>query len=407
MIIPAILESSFDEIVRKLKIINEDAAQIQIDVVDKEFTNHETFMDIGKLDNIEISSDLELDLMVRNPISFLEKRIKKVTKVCFNIEFFEYVDEFIERAKKLGYKVGLSLNPETELFKLNNYLTKVDYIQFLTIKPGKQGNEFIPAVLKKIAQFRDLKTNLPIQVDGGVSEENLKSIIEAGADDVVVGSHIWTQKDPVQEYAILSKMFVGIQKEMESIKNKITIKKIAFLGGAAWKPTEAVYKLARETAGLLAENGYEIVNGGGPGVMKAATQGAHDKGGRSLAITYHPNKIKRHYEGVDYENHFDEEVITLDYFDRTKVMLQNSDVHVIFSGSIGTLSEFGMTWVSSWIHEGHNKPIILVGGFWHEIIAVIKKTMILDQGEEKLLKVCVTSKEILDYVRGLDINIKE
>ncbi len=405
MIIPTILENSFEEIVKKVRMLHEEAIKIQIDVVDKEFTNNETFMNVSKLDEIETSAELELDLMVRNPIPFLGKKIKRVKKVCFNIEFFEYVDKFIEKAKKLGYTIGLSVNPETGLFKLNNYLTKVDYIQFLTIKPGRQGNAFIPEVLKKITQFRDLKTNLPIQVDGGVSEENLKSVIEAGADDVIVGSHIWTQRDPIQEYTILSKMSEGIQKEMESTKNKIIIKKIAFLGGAAWKPTDAVYKLARETAGLLAESGYEIVNGGGPGVMKAATQGAHDKGGTSLAITYHPNKMKRHYEGVDYENHFDEEVITLDYFDRTKVMLQNSDVHIIFSGSIGTLSEFGMTWVSSWIHEGHNKPIILVGDFWYEIIGVIKKTMILDQGEEKLLKVCTTPKEILEYVKSLDVNV--
>lgn len=403
MIIPAILENSFEEIARKVRMLHGKAAKIQIDVVDKEFTDNETFMDVSKLDTIKTSADLELDLMVKNPMPFLEKKIKNVEKVCFNIEFFEYVNEFIEKARTLEYKIGLSLNPETELFKLNNYLTKIDYIQFLTIKPGKQGNPFVPEVLKKVARFRDLKTNLPIQVDGGVGEENLKSVIEAGADNVIVGSHIWTQKDPVQEYTILSKMSEGIKKEMESTENKIVIKKIAFLGGAAWKPTDPVYKLARETAGLLAESGYEIVNGGGPGVMKAATQGAHDKGGTSLAITYHPNKIKRHYEGVDWENHFDEEVITLDYFDRTKVMLQNSDVHVIFSGSIGTLSEFGMTWVNSWIHEGHHKPIVLVGNFWQEIIGVIKRTMILDQGEERLLKICDTPQEVLEYVRSLDV----
>ena len=413
MIIPTILENSFEEIVkklklfeltlRKLKIIHQDAPKIQIDVADEEFTDSEIFMDVNKLDSIETSAKLELDLMVKNPMPFLEKRIKNVEKVCFNINVFEYVDEFIEKAKELGYKVGLSLSPETELFKLNNYLTKVDYIQFLTIRPGRQGNAFIPEVLKKIAQFRDLKTNLPVQVDGGIGEENLKAVIEAGASDVVVGSHIWTQKDPVQVYVILNKMSESIKKEMENTKDKISIKKIAFLGGAAWKPTDEVYKLARETASLLAESGYEIINGGGPGVMKAATQGAHDKGGTSLAITYHPNKIKRHYEGVDYENHFDEEVITLDYFDRTKVMLQNSDVHVIFSGSIGTLSEFGMTWVNSWIHEGHHKPIVLVGSFWQEIINAIKRNMILDQGEERLLKICETPREVLEYIKSLDI----
>ena len=96
MIIPTILENSFEEIVKKLKIIHQDAPKIQIDVADEKFTDSETFMDVSKLDAIETSASLELDLMVRNPIPFLEKRVKNAEKVCFNIEFFEYVDEFID-----------------------------------------------------------------------------------------------------------------------------------------------------------------------------------------------------------------------------------------------------------------------------------------------------------------------
>ena len=80
MIIPTILENSFEEIIRKVKMLREEATKIQIDVVDKEFTDNETFMDVDKLDGIETSAELELDLMVRNPMPFLEKKIKKVEK---------------------------------------------------------------------------------------------------------------------------------------------------------------------------------------------------------------------------------------------------------------------------------------------------------------------------------------
>lgn len=179
------------------------------------------------------------------------------------------------------------------------------------------------------------------------------------------------------------------------------VKKIAFLGGGAWEPQDSVYKDAFETAKLLAQNGYEVVNGGGPGVMKAATTGAHAGGGKVLSITYHPNKPKKHYEGVDPENDFDEEIITLDYFDRTKVMLQNTNVHIVFNGSIGTISELGMTWISSWIHEPNYKPIILFGSFWHELINVIKKNMLVKHGEENMFKICVSPQEVLDYVKSL------
>lgn len=186
-----------------------------------------------------------------------------------------------------------------------------------------------------------------------------------------------------------------------AVKNHFKIKKICFLGGAAWKETDQTYIDAFETAKLLAQNGYEIVNGGGPGVMRASTQGAAAGGGKSLAVTYHPNKIKRHYEGVDPLNKADEEVITLDYFDRTKVILQNTDLHIVFNGSLGTLSEFGMTWISSWIHEPNHKPIVMFGVFWNELITVMQKHMLITNQERAMLKVCDSPQEVLSYVQTL------
>jgi uncharacterized protein (TIGR00725 family) len=177
---------------------------------------------------------------------------------------------------------------------------------------------------------------------------------------------------------------------------------IAFLGGAAWKPEEQPYKDALAVAKLLAENGYHNINGGGPGVMEAATKGAHAGGGKALAITYHPNKPKRHYEGTAHTNDADEEVFTLDYFDRTKVMLQNSDVHIIFKGSLGTLSEFGMSWISSWIHEPANKPIIMYGEFWNEVLDVLEKHMRIILDEREMLKVLTKPEEVLEYLQNLE-----
>lgn len=176
------------------------------------------------------------------------------------------------------------------------------------------------------------------------------------------------------------------------------MKKIGFLGGSSWTENDQVYKEAYTVAKLLAENGYEIVNGGGPGVMRASTMGAKEGQGKTLAVTYHPNKKKKNYEGVDPENPYDEEIVTLDYFDRTKVLLQNSDLHIVFKGSTGTISEFGMTWASSRIHEGHHKPIILYGHFWHEIIDTFRKTMLMRPGEVELLKICTTPQEVLSYI---------
>jgi uncharacterized protein (TIGR00725 family) len=173
------------------------------------------------------------------------------------------------------------------------------------------------------------------------------------------------------------------------------IQKIAFLGGADWKKEDLVFKDAYETAKLLAEKDYQIINGGGSGVMLASTLGAHDGGAKALGITYHPPTPKKNFEGICDENTFDEEIITHDYFDRTKELLQKSDVHIVFKGGTGTISEFGMTWASSRIHEGHNKPIILFGEFWHEIIKAFEKHMYLREDEPKLVDIVSTPEQVL------------
>lgn len=187
-----------------------------------------------------------------------------------------------------------------------------------------------------------------------------------------------------------------------SSTKELKFKKVAFLGGAAWTEEDQPYKDAFNVAKLLAENGYEIINGGGPGVMRAATKGAHEGKGKSLIVTYHPHKTKRHYEGTDPLNDADEEIVTLDYFDRTKVLLQNTDVHIIFKGSLGTLSEFGMTWISSWIHEPNSKPIIMFGDFWNEILEVLTKNLRIQSYEREMLVVLTTPEQVVEYLTNLE-----
>lgn len=396
MIIPGILEEKFENVVKKVAIIDEVASRIQIDIADNKLVEGKTFLDIEKVATLKTKSKLELHLMVENPEDYVTKKIDNVFAVCAHVEAKGHRDEFIKRARANGYKVGLVLNPETELSELWPHPHKIDYVQFMTVKPGKQGQEFESEVLEKIIRFKKEYPSLEIQVDGGINKHTIDGVIFAGARNLVVGSEIFKSDYPKQTY-------LDMEREMTaSLNKKRKIEKVAFLGGAAWQPEDAPYQDAFAVAKILSENGYEVVNGGGPGVMRAATLGAHAGGGEALAITYHPNKIKRHYEGVDIENAFDEEVKTLDYFDRTKVMLQATDMHIVFNGSIGTLSELGMTWVSSWIHEPNSKPIVLFGEFWHKYLEFVLENMYLKNGEEHLLKICTKPEEVLEYIKSLE-----
>ena len=407
MIIPVILESNFEEIKRKLSVVDGGAELIQIDVCDGIFAKEKTYLDVFEISKIHTKSDLEIHLMVENPLDFVKVKIGNVVSMCSQIESPGNFDLFIQNARKLNYRVGVSLNPETEIGSVEKYINKVDYLQFLAVDPGTKGGKMIEGVIEKIKEFRKKYPNIIIQIDGGVKESNLLSLLQIGVNNAVIGSEIFNSKNPKVKLKELKAMLPAKKEKTDQVSSLSDVKKIqkiAVLGGAAWKETDQTYKDAFEVSKLLAENGYELINGGGPGVMKAATEGSHAGGQHSLVVTYHPNKPKRHYEGVSPENKFDEEIITLDYFDRTKVMLQNTDVHIIFKGSIGTLSEFGMTWVSSWIHEPNSKPIILYGAFWNELLDVIEKCLVIKMGEREILKICSTPKEVLEYIKSLEKN---
>lgn len=180
------------------------------------------------------------------------------------------------------------------------------------------------------------------------------------------------------------------------------IKNVSILGGAAWTENDDVYKHCFETCRLLAENGCTILNGGGPGVMKAATDGTHAGGGKVIAVTFYPKYPHGNYEGRDPQNLFDEEIITEDYFTRTKELLIRGECHIVFKGGTGTISEFGMSWASSRIHEGHQIPLVLFGEFWREVVGAFKGHMYMRPTEFKLYTIVKSPSEVLEYIKNIN-----
>ena len=127
------------------------------------------------------------------------------------------------------------------------------------------------------------------------------------------------------------------------------IKNIAFFGDAHVSPKDQVYKDAYEVAKLLGDQGYTIVNGGGPGVMDASTKGAEDGGGETISVTFNP-KDAPGFEGRYLGNVTDQEIITTNYIDRMFKLLEHADMFIIFKGGSGTMSEFGTAWVLAKIY---------------------------------------------------------
>ncbi len=184
------------------------------------------------------------------------------------------------------------------------------------------------------------------------------------------------------------------------------ISKVAFLGFADAKESDADYRASFESAKILAENGYVVVDGGGPGIMRAATAGAHAGGGKAIGITYYPDpKDKDHpafFEGRDAENNFDEEIKTNTYVERTLKIMEVADVYLVFNGGTGTISEFGMAWGLARLHFGHHKPLILYGAWWHDVIEVFGKNMRLRPEELKVYHIVTTPEEVLLKIKSLE-----
>lgn len=174
------------------------------------------------------------------------------------------------------------------------------------------------------------------------------------------------------------------------------IKAVTFFGSAGAEPESELYKEVFEVAKMVAEQGLEIVNGGGPGIMRAATEGAHAGGGRATVATFYPEFIN-HFEGKDPLNHADKEIILGNYVERTTKLLELGNVYVIFNGGTGTLSELGMAWGLAYLYFGHHKPLILYGAFWHKIMEALVANMLIAKQRPESLKVyrIATNKEMV------------
>jgi len=180
---------------------------------------------------------------------------------------------------------------------------------------------------------------------------------------------------------------------------------VTFFGNSSANETDPEYRGAYETAKLLSANGYVIVNGGGPGVMQAATLGAKSVNGRAIGVTFYPKDIT-HFEGRTLTNPIDEEYVTNNYLERTSKLLELGQIYVVFNGGTGTISEFGMAWGLARLYLGHHKPMILYGDFWQEIIDTFRENMKTRPEEFEVFKIVNSPEKTLAAIRHFEEKFK-
>lgn len=182
------------------------------------------------------------------------------------------------------------------------------------------------------------------------------------------------------------------------------IKRIAFFGYADTKPDEDLYHTVYQSAKELAQKGYTIVNGGGPGLMEAATKGAESVNGDTLTVTLKP-KYMTGFEGKYVGNVPDKEIVTYNYIDRIRGLIIEADAYVIFNGGTGTLSELGMVWCLAKLYRGHHKPFVLYGAYWRPVIEALTTHMLIRKESTELFEIVENDDQLSEALHHFEMQI--
>ena len=132
--------------------------------------------------------------MVSNPDDLLESyKDAGSDSITVHREVCDDLEKTLSRIRKLGCKVGVSINPETSFSGLEKFLDKLDLILVMSVKPGFGGQKFIPSTIDKIKNIKSLigKRRILLQVDGGVNDTNAGELVKAGANILVAGSFVF------------------------------------------------------------------------------------------------------------------------------------------------------------------------------------------------------------------------
>lgn len=195
---PSILSADFSQLGNEIKRLEEGGADmIHVDVMDGHFVPNLT---IGPPVIKALKKHCSIKFDVHLMISPVHKYIEVYADAGADIitiypEATENLGESILKIKSLNKKVGVSLNPDSKLNLITNYLEKIDLVLIMSVNPGFGGQKFMPEVLSKVRQLNEIKSNknmnFDIEIDGGINFDNCQSAIEAGANILVSGTTIF------------------------------------------------------------------------------------------------------------------------------------------------------------------------------------------------------------------------
>ena len=201
-IAPSILAADFGRLREEVQEIEPHSDELHIDVMDGHFVPAIT---MGPVVVASLKTKLPVDvhLMVMNPERQVDAFARAGARhISFHVEATQRPNDVIRLIRQAGCTAGIAINPETPVEKIMMLVGDVDRILVMSVHPGATGQQFIPSVLNKVMFLRRM-TPKDIEIDGGITADNVKKAVDAGATVIVAASAIFGQRDRVKAIRML------------------------------------------------------------------------------------------------------------------------------------------------------------------------------------------------------------
>jgi ribulose-phosphate 3-epimerase len=205
LVAPSLLASNFLRLEDECKMLNESEADwFHLDVMDGVFVPNISY-GIPVIEQIRKTTTkiCDVHLMIVHPENLTEAFKKAGADILtVHLEACKHLHRNIQQIKSLGMQAGVAINPHSPVKLLKDVLADIDLVLVMSVNPGFGGQSFIPHSIDKIKQLRKMihetGAHAKIEVDGGITLENAKQIIDAGADVLVAGNTVFKSADPKQ-----------------------------------------------------------------------------------------------------------------------------------------------------------------------------------------------------------------
>ena len=213
LIAPSVLAADFGNLQRDIEMINEsDADWFHIDIMDGVFVPNISFgMPVLRDIKKHAKKTLDVHLMIVNPDQYIETFASLGADILtVHYEACTHIHRTIQAIKSTGMKAGIALNPHSSVNQLKDIIKDIDLVCLMSVNPGFGGQSFIENTFEKVKELKVLIQSTgsycQIEIDGGVTNENAKKLIQAGANILVAGSYVFKSDNPTETISKLIRL---------------------------------------------------------------------------------------------------------------------------------------------------------------------------------------------------------